>query len=98
MIAPKKGTPTLSGLLKVTATPLRVPTHNGAQHEVYTTKGTSILLDTTWLQGQVLVVIPKLGTTLPPAVPNWLQSPLKPRAQLCMEVATGRDNQWPRVD
>jgi len=44
------------------------------------------------------VAIPKLGTTLPPAVPNWLQSPLKPRAQLYMEVASSRDDHRPRVD
>jgi len=34
----------------------------------------------------------------PPAVPNWLQSPLKPRARLCMEVVTDRGDQRPRVD
>ena len=61
-------------------------------------KWTSTLLNTAWLWGQVSVVIPKLGTTLPPAVPNWLQSPLKPRAQLCMEVVTDRGDQRPRVD
>jgi len=44
------------------------------------------------------VAIPKLGTTLPPAVPNWLQSLLKPRAWLCMEVVTDRGDQRPRVD
>ena len=36
--------------------------------------------------------------TLPPAVPNWLQSPLKPRARLCMEVVTDHGDQQPRVD
>ena len=58
----------------------------------------SILLNTAWLRGQVSVAIPKLGITLPPAVPNWLQSPLKPRARLYMEVVTDRGDQQPRVD
>jgi len=31
--------PNLDGLLEVTVTPLHVPTHNRAQHEVYTKKG-----------------------------------------------------------
>ena len=90
--------PNLDGPLVVTITPLHIPTYNRAQHKVYTEKKTSILLNTTWLQGQVSVVIPKLGTTLPPAVPNWLQSPFKPRAQLCMEVVTDRGDQRLRVD
>jgi len=50
------------------------------------------------LWGQVLNAIPELGTVSPPAVPNWLQSPLKPRAQLCMEVVTDCGDQRPRVD
>jgi len=70
-----------------------------SQHKVYTEKrDTSILLSTTQLQGQVSNAIPKLGTVSPPAVPNWLQSPLKPRARLCMEVVTDRGDQRPRVD
>jgi len=60
---------TLDSLLEVTVTPLHVPTHNGAQHEVYTEKDTSNLLDTTRLQGQVLEMIPEFGTTLPPSIP-----------------------------
>ena len=63
-------------------------THNGAQHKVYTKNSTSILLNTTCLWGQVLNVIPRYGTVSPPAVPSWLQSPLKPRAWLYMEVVT----------
>jgi len=39
--------PNLDSPLVVTVNPLRVPTHNGAQHEVYTKKKTSILLNTT---------------------------------------------------
>ena len=38
--------PNLDGLLEVTVTSLRVPTHNEAQHKVYTKKGTSNLLNT----------------------------------------------------
>jgi len=34
----------------------------------------------------------------PPAVPNWLQSPLKPRARLYMEVASSHNDHQPRVD
>jgi len=41
--------PNLDSLLKVTVTPLHVPTHNGAQHKVYTKKGTSNLLNTACL-------------------------------------------------
>jgi len=33
--------PNLDSLLEVTVTSLHVPTHNGAQHKVYTKKGTS---------------------------------------------------------
>ena len=40
----------------------------------------------------------QLGTVSLPAVPNWLQSPLKPRAQLCMEVVTNHGDQRPRID
>jgi len=70
-----------------------------SQHKVYTEKrDTSILLSTTQLRGQVSNVIPELGTVSPPAVPNWLQSPLKPRAWLYMEVVTDRGDQRPRVD
>jgi len=36
----------------------------------FVTKKTSILLNTTQLQGQVLAITLRLGTTLPPAVPN----------------------------
>ena len=54
--------------------------------------------NTTWLWGQVSVIVPKLGTILPPSIPNWLTSSLKPRAWLYMEVATDHNNQWPRVD
>ena len=61
-------------------------------------KRTSILLDTTQLWGQVSNAIPELGTVSPPAVPNWLQSPLKPRARLYMEVASSRGDYRPRVD
>ena len=69
------------------------------QHKVYIEKrDTSILLSTTQLQGQVLNAIPELGTVSLPTVPNWLQSPLKPRAQLCMEVVSSRDDHQPRVD
>jgi len=39
--------PNLDGPLEVTITPLCVPTHNRAQHKVYTEKRTSILLNTT---------------------------------------------------
>jgi len=42
--------------------------------------------------------MPGFGTVSPPAVPNWLQSPLKPRAQLYMEVASDCDDHRPRVD
>jgi len=70
-----------------------------SQHKVYTEKrDTSILLSTTQLQGQVSNAIPELGTVSPPVVPNWLQSPLKPRARLCMEVVTDRGDQRPRVN
>jgi len=69
------------------------------QHKVYTEKrDTSILLSTTQLRGQVSNAIPELGTVSPLAVPNWLQSPLKPRAWLCMKVVTDRGDQRPRVD
>ena len=69
------------------------------QHKVYIEKrDTSILLSTTQLQGQVSNAIPELGTVSPPAVPNWLQSPLKPRAWLCMEVASSCDDHQSRVD
>jgi len=77
---------------------LSVPTYNRVQHEVYTKKRTSILLNTTWLRGQVSVVISKLSTILPPAVPNWLQSSLEPRAWLYMQVAGNCNDHWPRVD
>jgi len=36
----------LDSLLEVTVTPLHVPTHNRVQHEIYTKKGTSNLLNT----------------------------------------------------
>ena len=49
------------------------------------------------LRGQVSNTIPELGTVSPPAVPNWLQSPLKPRARLCMEVVTDCGDQRLRV-
>ena len=52
----------------------------------------------TQLRGQVSNTIPELGTVSPPAVPNWLQSPLKPRAWLCMEVASNHDNYQLRVN
>jgi len=90
--------PNLDSLLEVTITPLRVPTHNGAQHEVYTKKRTSMLLNTTRLRGQVLEMIPEFGTILPLSIPNWLTSPLKPRAQLYMEVASDHNEYQPRVD
>jgi len=64
-----------------------------SQHKVYTEKkDTSILSSTTQLQGQVSNAIPELGTVSPPAVPNWLQSPLKARTHLYMEVVTDRDD------
>jgi len=43
-------------------------------------------------------MIPEFGITLPPSIPNWLTSPLKPRAWLYMEVAGDHDDHWPRVD
>jgi len=43
-------------------------------------------------------MIPEYNTTLPPTVPNWQWSSLKPRAQLCMKVITDCDDQWPKVD
>ena len=52
----------------------------------------------TQLQVLVLIMVPELGTVSPPSVPNWLISLLKPRAQLCMEVASDCDDHWPRVD
>jgi len=90
--------PNLDSLLEVTVTPLHVPTHNGVQHKVYTMKDTSMLINTTHLQGQVLNAIPRYGTVSPPVVPNWLQSLLKPRAQLYMEVASDCDEHWLRVN
>jgi len=42
--------------------------------------------------------MPELGTMSPSAVPNWLQSSLKPRAQLYMEVASDCDDHWLRID
>jgi len=62
--------PNLDGPLVVTVTPLHVPTHNGAQHKVYTKNKTSTLLNTTQLRGQVSNAIPELGTVSPPAVSN----------------------------
>jgi len=38
---PMDGISNLDGPLVVTVTPLHVPTHNGAQHEVYTKNSTS---------------------------------------------------------
>jgi len=38
--------PNLDGLLEVTITPLHILTHNRVQHEIYTKKGTSNLLNT----------------------------------------------------
>jgi len=69
------------------------------QHKVYIEKrDTSILLSTTQLRGQVSNTIPELGTMSLPAVPNWLQSPLKPRAWLCIEMASSHDDYQPRVN
>ena len=49
------------------------------------------------LQVLALITVPELGTVSPPSVPNWLISPLKPRAQLCMEVTSDCDNHQSRV-
>jgi len=92
------GISNLDGLLEVTVTPLRVPLTIERSTRFILWSNTSKLLNTTWLQGQVSVVIPKLGTTLPPTIPNWQWSPLKPRAQLYMEVVTDCDDQQPRID
>ena len=62
--------PNLDDPLVITVTPLHVLTHNRAQHEVYTKKRTSTLLNTTQLRGQVSNAIPELGTVSLPAVPN----------------------------
>jgi len=53
------------------------------QHKVSTKNGTSMLHNTTQLWGQVSDTIPELGTVLLLIVPNWLSSPLKPKAWLC---------------
>ena len=42
--------------------------------------------------------ISRSGTVSLPIVPDWLQSPLKPRAWLYMEVASDHNEHWPRVD
>jgi len=56
------------------------------------------LLNTIYLSGQVLSMISGFGTTPLPIVPNWLSSPLKPRAQLCMEVTSDHDDHQSRID
>ena len=38
-----------------------------------------------------------LSTVLPLSIPNWLTSPLKPRAQLCIEVTSDHDDYQLRV-
>ena len=52
------------------------------QYKVYKAKAT-ILSTNTQLQVLALITMPELSTVSLPSVPNWLISPLKPRAQLC---------------
>ena len=59
MIAPKKGTPKLSGFLKNNHQSLACTTHNEVQHGVYTKKDVQ---NNVQLQGQDLNKIPGLGT------------------------------------
>jgi len=59
MIAPKKGTPKLSGFLMNNHHSPVYTTHNGAQHGVYTEKNVQ---NNVQLRGQDLNKIPGLGT------------------------------------
>ena len=95
---PTDGISNLDSLLKVTVTPLHIPLTMECSTRFILWSNISKLLNTTSLQGQVSVVISKLGTTLLSTVPNWQWSPLKPRAQLYIEVVTDHDDQWLRVD
>ena len=67
---PMKEISTLDSFLKVDHHSFVCTSYNGPQHKVSTKNSTSILYNTTQLQGHVLNTIPKLGTVSLLIVPN----------------------------